>query len=428
MKVSHERLEGSQVILKVEVDVEKVSAALDKAYKKVAKEVKIPGFRKGRVPRKMLEARFGVEVLYQDALDILLPEAYSDAVVESGIDTIDTPEVEDVNIEAGQPCTFTARVLVKPEVTLGQYTDLELEKEEIAVTDEEINSELELLQQRHTQLKTIERTTVEKGDFAIIDFEGFIDGEPFEGGAGQEYSLEIGSNSFIPGFEEQLIGVNAGEEVEVNVSFPEDYHAEQFAGKSTVFKVTVKEIKVKDVPELTDDFAKDASEFETLDELKADTKNRLEVNAKEQAKREFENKVIDTVAANSEIDIPEKMVEDELNQMQQNMSYSLQQQGIPFEKFLEYTGSNIEQWKEQNNAEAEKRVGVNLTLEAVAEKEGIELTDDEIDSKIQELAEKNNQDPKQLKQNLSLQGGLDNLTYGMTMEKVIDFLLEKNKK
>ncbi len=428
MKVTHERLEGNQVVLKVEVDVEQVSKALDKAYRKVVKEVKIPGFRKGHVPRKILEAKFGVEVLYQDALDILLPEAYTAAIDEAGIDPIDTPSIEEVNIEVGQPCTFTAQVLVKPEVTLGQYTDLEMEKEEIAVTDEEINRELELMQNRHTQLKTVERTVVENGDFAIIDFEGFIDDVPFEGGAGQEYSLEIGSNTFIPGFEDQLIGTTVGEEVEVNVSFPEDYHAEQLAGKPVLFKVTVKELKVKDIPELSDDFAKEVSEFETLEELKNDVKNRLEVNAKEQSTREFENKVIDAVAANSEIDVPEKMIEDELNHMQQQMSYSLQQQGIPFEKFLEYTGSSIEKWKEENHAEAEKRVSMNMTLEAIAEKEGIEVSDDEIDIKIAEMAEKNNQDPKKLKQLLLLQGGLDNFTFGLTMEKVIDYLVEKNVK
>ncbi|AZR73383.1 trigger factor [Anoxybacter fermentans] len=428
MKVSHQRLEGNQVELKVEVEVEKVADALDKAYKKVVKEVKVPGFRKGRVPRKVLEARFGVEVLYNDALDILLPEAYSQAVEEIGIEPIDRPVIEDVHIEAGKPFTFTAKVLVKPEVKLGQYTGLGLEQEEVKVDEEDVNRELELLQQRHTQLKTTDRDVVEKGDYAIIDFEGFIDGEPFEGGSGEEYALEIGSNTFIEGFEEQLIGAKVGEEVEVNVTFPEDYRAEHLAGKPATFKVTVKEIKVKDVPELNDDFAKEVSEFETLEELKEDIRKKLLENAKEQARREFENKVVDTVAQNAEIDIPEKMIDDELERMYQTMAFDFQQHGIPFDKYLEYVGSSVDKWKEENRAEAEKRVRASLTLEAIAEKEGIVVTDEEIDNRIAELAEKNNQDPKKFKQFLLLQGNLDNLSYGMTMEKVIDFLVEKNAK
>lgn len=428
MKVSHERLEGNQVELKVEVDVEQVNIALDKAYKKVVKQIKVPGFRVGHIPRRILEARFGVEVLYNDAVDIILPEAYSRAVEEAGIEPIDRPEITEVNIEAGQPCTFTALVTVKPEVKLGQYTGLEIEEEQVVIAEEAVNRELEMLQQRHAQLKVAERNVVEKGDFAIIDFAGYIDGEPFEGGSGQEYSLEIGSNTFIEGFEDQLIGVEVGREVEVNVTFPEDYRAENLAGKPSTFKVTVKEIKVKDVPELNDDFAKDASDFETLEELKADIRNKLEENAQERAKRDFENTIVDTVAANAEIDVPAKMIDDELDNMFQNMSYSLQQQGIPFEKYLEYIGSSVEQWRGENRGEAEKRTRATLTLEAVAEKEGIAVAHEEIDNRIAEMAERNKQDVEQLKKFLLLQGQLAQLEYGMKMEKVIDFLIEKNKK
>lgn len=428
MKVSHERLEGNQVELKVEVGVEKVTEAMDKAYKKVSKEVKIPGFRKGRVPRKILEARFGVEVLYNDALDFLLPEAYSEAIDEAGIEPIDRPEITEVHIEKDEPCTFTAVVAVKPEVTLGQYTDLGIEGEDVEITEEDVAKELEMLQSRHTQLKTTDREEVANGDFVMIDFKGYIDGEPFEGGEGKEYSLEIGSGSFIEGFEEQLIGTKVSDEVKVEVSFPEDYRAEHLAGKPATFEVTINEIKEKDIPALDDEFAKEASEFESLDELKNDIKNKLEENAKESAKRTLENKIVDAVAENSEIDIPEKMVEDQLDQMYQNMAMNLQQQGIPFDKYLEYTGSNVDQWREESKDEAEKQVRISLSLEAISEKEGISVSDEELDTKIAELAEKNNQDPKTFKQFLLLQGRLSDLSYGMTMEKVIDFLVEKNTK
>lgn len=428
MKVNHERLEGNQVILKVEVEVEKVTQALDKAFRKVVKEVKVAGFRKGKVPRNIFEKRFGVEVLYNDALDILLPESYSQAVIDSGIEPVDRPEIEEVDIEKGKPCTFTAKVTVKPEVKLGQYTDLDLEREEVEISDEDVNQELAGIQQRHTQLANTDRTVVENADYVIIDFEGFIDGEPFEGGSGEEYALEIGSNTFIPGFEDQLIGKNIDEEVEVNVTFPEDYHAENLAAKPALFKVTIKEIKVKEVPELNDEFAKEASEFETLDELKDDIKNKLVEAANERSLRKFENQVVDTVAENAEIDIPKKMIEDEIEQMFYAMSYNMQQQGIPFEKYLEYTGTSVEKWKEDNSAEAEKRVRANLTLEAIGEKEGIIVSDEEIDMKIGELAKNNNQDPEKFKQFLMLQGRLDSFIDGIKMEKVIDFLVEKSSK
>ncbi len=428
MKVTHERLEGNQVVLNVEVGTDKVSQALDKAYKKIVKDVKVPGFRKGRVPRKILEARFGVEVLYEDALDYLFQDTYPHAVEEAGIEPIDRPEIEDFHIEADQPFTFKAKVMVKPEVTLGQYIDLSLQREGVAVTDEELNRELELLQQRHTQLKAADRTVVENGDYAIIDFEGFVDGEPFEGGSGEEYALEIGSNTFVEGFEEQLIGKNVGDELEVNVTFPEDYRAESLAGKPVMFKVAIKEIKVRDIPELDDDFAKEVSEFETLDELKQDIQNKLLENTKERVKRDFENLVVGTVAGYAQIDIPEKMVQDELDFMYQRLAYDFQQQGIPLDTYLEYTGSNKDQWREESYAEAEKQVRGNLTLEAIAEKEGIMVTDDEIDSKIAELAKNSNQDPAQLRQFMELQGRMDGLINGWTMEKVIDFLVEKNEK
>ena len=427
MKVTHER-EGNIVTLNVEVDVEKVSDAMDKAYKKVRKDVKVPGFRKGRVPRRILEARFGKEVLYKDALDILLPQAYGDAIDEAGIDPIDQPDIEDVHIEKDEPCTFTAKVQVKPEVELGEYTGLDVEKEEVEVSDEDVERELNTLQQRHTQLQAVDREEVKDGDYAIIDFEGFMDGEPFEGGSGEEYALEIGSGTFIPGFEDQLVGVKVGEEVEIDVTFPEDYNAEHLAGQPVTFKVTVNEIKEKQVPELDDEFAKEASEFETLDELKEDIINRLKEQASEQINRKFENELVDAAASNAEIDVPEVMIDSELDQMFQSMSMNLQQQGIPLDKYLEYTGSSVEDWKDENRENAEKRVRGNLTLEAIAEKEGITITDEELDNRIAEMAEQNDQEPEQFKQFLMLQGTLDNLSKGMKMEKVIEFLAEKNEK
>ncbi|PRX28917.1 trigger factor [Orenia metallireducens] len=425
MKVSKENIEENKVELVIEVSEDKVASALDKAYKKVVKEVNIPGFRKGKVPKSILIKKFGAEVLHKDALDILIPEAYYEAVQETEIEPIAQPDITDVFIEAGKPAKFTAEVEVKPEVELGEYKELGIEKEEVNVSDEQVEEELNHKRGHHAQLVATDRAEVQEGDHTVIDFEGFLDGEAFEGGAGEDYNLEIGSGQFIPGFEEQLVGVKVGEEVEVNVTFPEEYNAENLAGQDAVFKVTVKEIKVKEMPELDDEFAKDL-EFETLDELKADIKEKIAAREETRVNREFENKLVDAIADNTEVNIPETMVENEIDNMLEGFRYQIMQQGFEFDQYLEMSGIKEEDIRADYKEAAEKRAKANLVLETIAKNEGIEVSDEDLDEKLAEIAERQGQDKDQIKMFLQMQGQLASLKDSLQMEKTIDFLVENN--
>ncbi|MDZ7671966.1 MAG: trigger factor [Halanaerobiales bacterium] len=426
MEVSKKELEGNKVELKVEITADRVNEALGQAYKKVVKDIDIPGFRKGKVPRKVLEARYGKEILHKDALDILIPQAYTEAVEETEIDPIDQPDIKDFDIEEDSPLTFTAEVEVKPDVKLGEYKDLGIEKEDSEVKDEEIQEEIDRVRNQHGQLVSSDKEVVEEGDFVIIDFEGKKDGEKFPGGSAEEYSLEIGSNTFIPGFEEQLIGAKVGEELELNVTFPEDYNAEDLAGEEVIFDVKVKEIKQKELPELDDEFAKEVSDYETFDKYRESIEERLQKSKKDSTQREYENKLIEKASENAEIDVPNKMVEDELNKMFQNFAQSVSQQGMEVEDYLNYIGTDENGWKEQNREAAENRTRSNLVLEAIAEKEGIEISDEEIEEQVNEIAENNDQDPEQIKAFLQMQGQLDSLKDGLKMQKTIDYLKENN--
>ncbi|SJZ68372.1 trigger factor [Selenihalanaerobacter shriftii] len=426
MKVNKEQIGENEVKLDVEVDAEEVNNALDQAYKKIVKDVEIDGFRKGKVPRGVLEARYGEEVLHKDALDILIPKAYSEAVEESEIEPISQPDIVDAFIEKDKPATFTAEVETQPEVNLGEYTDLDIEDETEEITEEDVMNELENRREKFAELKVADREEVKDEDFAIIDFDGYHNGEPFEGGSGEEYTLEIGSGTFIPGFEEQLIGVKVGEEVEVDVTFPEEYHADNLAGEGVTFKVKVKEIKEKVLPELDDELAKEVSDFETLDELKEDISSTLKEEAGQRAENEFANNLIETVAGNTEVNIPETMIENELDTMMQGMQQRLQQQGMDFDQYLEMTGTDEEAFRSQHKSEAEKRVKSNLALEAIAEKEGIEVTDEEIENKIKEIAEAQDQEPDMIKAFLQMQGQYDSVVDSIKMENTIDFLIENN--
>ena len=426
MEVTKNQLEGNKVELKVEIEAERVNEALEQAYKKVVKDIDISGFRKGKVPRKVLEARYGKEVLHKDALDILIPEGYRKALDETGIEPIDQPDIEDFHIEEDEPASFTAIVEVKPEVELGEYTDLDVEKESAEVTEEEIEEEIERDRNQHSQLVASDKEVVEDGDFVIIDFEGKKDGEPFPGGSAEEYSLEIGSNTFIPGFEEQLIGAQVGDELELNITFPEDYNAEDLAGEDVIFDVEIKEIKEKQLPELDDEFAKEVSDYETFEEYKESIKERLQKSKEDRTQREYENKLIEKASQNAEVDVPEKMVEDELNTMFQNFTQSVSQQGMEVQDYLDYMGTDEEGWKEQNKEAAENRTRSNLVLEAIAEKEGIEISEEEIEEQIQEIAESNDQDPEQIKAFLQMQGQLDGLKDGLKMQKTIEYLKDNN--
>ncbi|MCF6408689.1 trigger factor [Pseudalkalibacillus salsuginis] len=428
MSAKWEKQESNQGVLTIDVDAERVNEALDQAFKKVVKKVNVPGFRKGKVPRSMFEKRFGVEALYQDALDILLPSAYTQAVEEAGIEPVDQPDVDIEQMEKGKNLIFKATVTVKPEVKLGEYKGLEVEKQNTEVTDEDVQEELTSLQKKHAELAVKEEGKVEKGDTVVIDFAGYVDGEAFEGGTAENYSLEIGTGSFIPGFEEQLEGEEAGAEKDVEVTFPEEYHAEELAGKPATFKVKIHEIKQLELPELDDEFAKDANEeVETLDELKAQIKERLQNDKTTQAENEMKDQLVQKASENAEIDVPEAMVNSELDRMMKEFDQRLQMQGMNLDMYYQFSGTSEDQLKEQMKEDAEKRVRTNLTLEAIAEAENIEITEEEIEEEIKKMAEMYQMEVEKMKQMLAMQGGPDLLKGDLKVRKAIDFLVENSK-
>ncbi|ARA98902.1 trigger factor [Geobacillus thermodenitrificans] len=422
MSVKWEKLEGNEGVLTVEVDAEQVNKGLDAAFKKVVKNVSLPGFRKGKVPRVLFEKRFGVEALYQDALDILLPEAYAKAVEEAGIEPVSMPEIDIEQMEKGKSLIFKAKVTVKPEVKLGQYKGLEVEKIDTTVTDEDVENELKRLQENYAELVVKEEGTVENGDTAVIDFEGFVDGEPFEGGKAENYSLEIGSGTFIPGFEDQLVGMKAGEEKEIQVTFLEEYHAEQLAGKPATFKVKVHEVKAKQLPALDDEFAKDVDEeVETLDELKSKIRTRLEEAKKNEAEAAVRNAVVEKAAANAEIDIPAVMVQNETDRMLREFDQRLQMQGMNLQLYYQFSGQDEAALREQMKEDAEKRVRAALTLEAIAKAENIDVTDEEVNEELEKMAASYNLSVDKLKE---LIGNLDGVKEDLKWRKTVDFLVE----
>ncbi|RBW71566.1 trigger factor [Bacillus taeanensis] len=428
MTAKWEKLEGNQGVLTVEVEANEVNNALDEAFKKVVKKVSVPGFRKGRIPRPIFEKRFGVEALYQDALDILLPKAYSEAVEEANIEPVDRPEVDVEQMEKGQTLIFKATVTVKPEVTLGEYKGLEVEEADTAVTDEDVEAELKSLQEKQAELVVVEAGQVENGDTVVIDFEGFVDGEAFEGGKAENYSLEVGSGSFIPGFEEQLVGLEAGTEKDVEVSFPEEYHAEELAGKPATFKVKVHDIKRKELPELDDEFAKDVNEeVETLDELKAKLREKLEADKKHAAEHQKQDTVVEKATENAEIDLPEVMVTNEQDRMIQEFEQRLQGQGMNLDLYYQFSGQDETALREQMKEDAEKRVRTNLTLEAIAAAENIEAGEEEVEKELEKMAEMYNMEVAQIKQMLQLQGGTDALKQDLKIRKAVEFLVENSK-
>ncbi len=426
MEVKKTKLEGNKVKLEVTIDSDEVNEALDQAYRKIVKDVELPGFRKGKIPRKVLEARFGKEVLHSDALDILIPRNYSQAVEESGIKPIDQPEIEDFHIAKDEPASFSAEVEVKPEVKLGEYTGFDIEREEIEIDEEDIEKQVERLQEEHSQLASVDREDVQFGDHVVIDYEGFVEGEPISGGSAEEFVLEIGSGDFIPGFEEELIGLEVREEPhEIEITFPEDYD-EDLAGQDAIFKVTIKEIKEKEVPELNDEFIEEVTEFETLEEYKENLHKDMLEYREHQQKHELEDKILEKAAENAEVDVPEKMVESELDKIQQQMSQNLQSQGIDLDTYFEYQNLTEEEWRAQNRDIAARRAKQNLVLEAIAAKEGIEVSEEEIEEKLEEIAEESEQDIEQIKAFFQRQGQLESMKHGMKMEKTIDFLRENN--
>ncbi|MDF2658659.1 MAG: tig [Paenibacillus sp.] len=427
MKATWEKIEKNKVVLNVEVDAEQVASALDRAFKKVAAKANIPGFRKGKVPRQIFEAKFGVESLYQDAVDILLPESYVKALDETEIKPVDRPDVEIEQFGKGQAFVFKATVTVKPEVQLGEYKGLEVVQKESAVSEEEIAEELKRLQQRHAELVVLEEGTAENGDIAVIDFDGSVDGVPFEGGKAEKHSLELGSGSFIPGFEEQVVGMAKGEEKDVNVTFPEEYHSEELKGKAAVFKVVLHDIKRKNLPELDDEFAKDVSEFDTLEEFKQDIQKRLQERKEQANEQDRESAVVEKAAANAEVEIPDAMITSEVDRMFEDFTNRLKMQGMDIDMYLKFTGQDQATVKQQMRTDAERRVRNDLVLEAIAKAENISATEEEINGELDRLASQYQRSVEEIRVILSANGSLDSIEHDLIVKKTVDFLVENSK-
>ena len=386
MEAKMEKIETNKVKLEVRVEAEKFNEALKKAYNKNKSRFNVQGFRKGKVPMAMVKKFYGVEVLYDDAINFAIEESYGKALDENKIRPVDYPKVDIVEIGEGKDFVYTAEITVYPEVELGEYKGLEVKKNVYEVTDEEVEKQLQSLQEKNARVETKSEGKVEKGDIAVIDFKGFIDGEAFDGGEGTDYSLEIGSGSFIDNFEDQLVGLAAGEKKEVKVTFPENYGKDELNGKEATFDVTVKEIKVKELPEINDELAKDSSEFETLAELKEDIKKHLEEHNTQKAEQEFENDVITAAVEASKIDLPEVMVEKEIDVMIRDLEQRLQYQGLTLDQYMEFTGSSMDKMRDYMKENADKKVRADLVLNAIAEKENIEASEEEIKERASEVA------------------------------------------
>lgn len=426
MSLQVEKLENNTAKLTIEVEASKFDKAIQKAYQKNKNKFNIPGFRKGKEPYAMVEKMYGAAVFYEDAANELISGAYAQAAEESGLEIVARPEINVTQIEKGKPFIFEAEVTTKPEVKLGKYKGIKVEKADVTVTDEEVAEELDKVKEQNARLVAADDKAVEDGDQTTIDFEGFVDGVAFEGGKGEDYPLTIGSHSFIDTFEEQLIGKKVGEEVEVNVTFPENYQAKELAGKPAMFKVTIKEIKVKEYPELDDDFAQDVSEFDTLDEYKEDIKKNLTEKKEKEAEAEKESKVIEAIVNDAEMDIPEKMVEAQAEQMLEEFAQNIAMQGISFEQYLQFTGATVDQMKEQVKPQAQARVESSLVLEAVVKAENIEATEEEVEEEIKEMAGRYNMEADKLK-GLLTDSDKENLKKDICARKAAKFVVDEAK-
>ena len=428
MSLQVEKLEKNMAKLTVEVAAEEVEAALKNAYLKNRKQISVPGFRKGKVPRQMIEKMYGPEVFYDDAANALIQKAYPQAADECELEIVSRPTVDIVQLEKGKSFIFTAEVAVKPEVTLGQYKGIEVEKADTAATDEEVNAEIDKEREANSRTISVEDRAVQDGDMTVIDFEGFVDGEAFEGGKGTDYPLTIGSGAFIPGFEEKLVGAEIGKEVEVDVTFPEEYHAKELAGKPAVFKCTVKEIKVKELPELDDDFAQDVSDFDTLEEYKADVRKKVEEKKAADAKAKKEDAVIEKIIEGAAMEIPDAMVETQAERMVDEFAQRLQMQGLTMEQYLQFTGGNVQALVEQSKPQALKRIQSRLVLEAVAASENLTASDEELDAELGRMAEQYKMEVEKLKEMFAeedLKSVREDLAIQKAVELVTDAAVEK---
>ncbi len=426
MSLQVEKLENNTAKLTIEVPAEEFDKAIQAAYQKNKNKFNVPGFRKGKVPYAMVEKMYGAGVFYEEAANELIPDAYANAAAESELEIVARPEINVTQIEKGKPFVFEAEVTLKPEIKLGKYKGVKVEAMDTTVTDEDVAAELDKVKEQNARLVAADDKAVEDGDQTTIDFEGFVDGVAFEGGKGEDYPLTIGSHSFIDTFEEQLIGKKVGEEVEVNVTFPEQYQAEELAGKPAMFKVTIKEIKVKEYPELDDDFAQDVSEFDTLDEYKADIKKNLEEKKAQEAEADKESKVIEAIVNDSEMDIPEKMIEAQSQQMVEEFAQNIAMQGISFDQYMQFTGTTVDQLTEQVKPQAEARVQSSLVLEAIVKAEKIEASDEEFDEEIKRMAERYQMEADKVNELLS-DDDKKNIRADICARKAAKLVVEKAK-
>ena len=423
MSLQVEKLEHNIAKLTIEVSAEELEKALQGAYNKQKKNISIPGFRKGKVPRQMIEKMYGPEVFYDDAANQLIPEAYGKVYDEEDLEIVSQPKIDIVQIEKGKPFIFTAEVALKPEVTLGEYKGLKVEKISNRVTQKEIDAKLAEEQEKNARTVSVTDRPVQDKDEVVLDFEGFVDGVAFEGGKGENYPLTIGSGSFIPGFEDQLIGANLEEEKEVRVTFPEEYHAKDLAGKDAVFKCTVHEIKVKELPELDDEFASDVSEFETLDAFKADIKAKIKEQKIAEGKRKQEDKAVEEAVANAQMDIPDAMIDTEVRQMANDFAQRLQQQGLTMDQYFQFTGMTAEKMTEELKPQALKRIQTRLVLEAIVKAENIEISDEKIDEEIQKMAESYKMEAEKLKEFMG-ENEKKQMKLDMAVQEAVTFLVE----
>ncbi len=426
MSVQVENLEKNMVKLTIEVSADKVEEAIRKAYHKQKGRISIHGFRKGKVPQNIIEKMYGPEVFYEEASDILIGDSYSDALDDCGEEIVSRPSIEVVQIEKGKPFIYTAEAAKRPDVKLGKYKGVTVTKADTTVTDAEVEEAVEEERKRNARSITDENRVIENGDTAVIDFEGFLDGKAFEGGKGENHPLEIGSGSFIPGFEEQLIGKKTGDELDVNVTFPEDYHAEDLAGKPVVFKVKINEVRYKELPELNDEFAQDVSEFDTLAEYKEEVKKNLTKNKEDEAKRKKEDEAIEKIIEGSEMDIPEPMIETQIDSMLKEFSSRMQMQGLNMQQYMQFTGQTVDMMRDQMREEAENRIKSSLVLEQIVKDEGIEISAEEIDAKIREMAEGYKMEFDEIKKMYG-DTETDALKRQLGIEKAIDVILDNAK-
>lgn len=426
MSVQVENLEKSMAKLTIEVSAEEVEKAIQAAYLKEKSKISLPGFRKGKVPRNMIEKMYGPSVFYEDAANTLIQENYPAAADESGADIVSRPTIDVVQIEAGKPFIFTAEVAVRPEVKLGKYLGVQVTKVDTTVSEEEVEAALEKERNNNSRTVTVTDRPVASGDTAVIDFEGFVDGVAFEGGKGENHSLEIGSHSFIDTFEDQLIGKNAGDDVEVNVTFPEQYQAEEIAGKPALFKVKIHEIKAKELPELDDEFAQDVSEFDTLAEYKEDLKRQLTEQKENEAKRTKEDEAIQKIIEKTTIEIPEAMLDTQCENMINEFAQRIQQSGLTMEQYMQFSGLTVDKLKEQVRPEAQTRIMSSLILEQIAKEENIEVTDAEIDAEVEKMAASYGMEADKLKEYMG-DAEKESMKRDIAVTKAVDLIMDNVK-